>query len=136
MAFDHPVERVFDFLADVRNERSWNPDALSIEKLDPGPVGPGSTFRGEFSGIGAMTIRVTGYERPRRLAISGEASRLAMDAVYELAGDERATAVVMSADVRPRGLLRAMGPVVEAVMRRQLSLRPEQLRRALMAPGG
>ncbi|MDX6644342.1 MAG: hypothetical protein QOK40_69 [Miltoncostaeaceae bacterium] len=134
MTFDHPVERVFDFLADVRNERRWNPDARSIEKLDAGPVGPGSTFRGEFTGIGAMTIRVTGYERPRRLAISGEASRLAMDATYELSGDHRATSVTMEAQVRPRGLLRAMGPVVEAVTRRQLEERPEQLRRALAAP--
>ena len=135
MEFDHPVERVFDFLADVRNERSWNPDALSIEKLDPGPVGPGSSFRGQFSGIGTMAIRVTAYERPRRLAISGAASRLEMEATYELAGDERATSVVMSAEVRPHGLLRAMGPVVEAVTRRQLAERPEQLRRALAAPG-
>jgi uncharacterized protein YndB with AHSA1/START domain len=136
MRFDQPVERVFDFLADVRNERSWNPDALEIEKVEQGPVGPGSVFRGRFTGIGEMAIRVTGYERPHRLAISGAASRLEMDAVYELTGDERATSVVMSTDVRPRGLLRAMGPVIEAATRRQLAERPEQLRRALAAAAG
>jgi uncharacterized protein YndB with AHSA1/START domain len=133
MAFEHPRERVFDFLADVRNERSWNPDVVSIEKLSDGPVGPGSSFRGEFRGVGAMTIRITGYERPHRLAIAGEASRLAMDVVYELSGDGRATSVVMVGDVRPKGALRAMAPVVGAVMRRQLAERPAQLRRALDA---
>jgi uncharacterized protein YndB with AHSA1/START domain len=133
MAFDQPVERVFDFLADVRNERRWNPDALSIEKLSDGPLGAGSTFRGQFRGIGPMTIRITGYERPRRLAITGEASRLAMDMTYELAGDDRSTTVTMTGDVRPRGALRAMGPLVGAVMTRELARRPEQLRGALAA---
>lgn len=133
MSFDQPVERVFDFLADVRNERRWNPDALSIDKLSDGPVGPGSTFRGEFRGLGPMTIRITGYERPRRLAIAGEASRLAMDVTYELSGDGGSTAVTMVGDVRPRGALRAMAPLVGAVMKRELAQRPEQLRSALAA---
>jgi hypothetical protein len=133
MAFDEPVERVFDFLADVRNERRWNPDALAIELLTPEPVGPGARFRGEFRGLGPMTIRIAGYERPRRLAIAGEASRLAMDVSYELSGDDRSTAVTMVGDVRPRGALRAMAPLVGAVMKRELASRPERLRSALAA---
>ena len=42
---NRPVEEVFDFVADERNEPRYNPRMLSAEKLSPGPVGLGSRFR-------------------------------------------------------------------------------------------
>ena len=110
-------------------------ERLEEVRQTPGIRG-GKSLYVKLEGAREMAIRVTGYERPHRLAISGAASRLEMDAVYELTGDDRATSVVMSAEVRPKGLLRAMGPVIEAATRSQLKERPEQLRRALAAAAG
>jgi uncharacterized protein YndB with AHSA1/START domain len=66
-----PVEEVFDFVADERNEPRYNPRMLSAEKTSDGPVGAGTRFRTELKTMGRpmpMVVEFTGYERPRRLA--------------------------------------------------------------------
>ena len=40
--FDRPVEEVFDFLADPRNEPRYNPLILDAWKTTPGAIGPGT----------------------------------------------------------------------------------------------
>jgi hypothetical protein len=32
---------VFDYLTDITNEVEWNPRTRRVEKLTPGPIGPG-----------------------------------------------------------------------------------------------
>jgi hypothetical protein len=39
-----PVEEVFDFVADERNEPLYNRRMRSAEKTTPGPVGPEPAF--------------------------------------------------------------------------------------------
>ena len=66
-----PVEEVFDFVADERNEPRYNPRMLRVEKLTPGPIGVGTRFHAEMKTMrrqAGMTIEFTGYERPTRLA--------------------------------------------------------------------
>ena len=40
-----PVEDVFDFVADERNEPAYNPQIGSVEKVTPGPIGVGTAWR-------------------------------------------------------------------------------------------
>ena len=42
---DRPVEEVFDFVADSRNEPSFNPAMASVELLTPLPIRRGTRFR-------------------------------------------------------------------------------------------
>jgi len=61
-----PVEDVFDYASDVRNELEWNPDCRSVEALTPGPIRAGSRFRVQWSGSPPMDVEVTAVERPHR----------------------------------------------------------------------
>ena len=66
-----PVEEVFDFCADERNEPRYNPRMTHAEQTSSGPIGLGSQFHAEMRTMGrtvAMTIEWTAYDRPRRLA--------------------------------------------------------------------
>ena len=47
IVINRPVEQVFDFVADERNEPRFNPKMLTVEKATPGPVEtePGSARR-------------------------------------------------------------------------------------------
>jgi carbon monoxide dehydrogenase subunit G len=36
-----PIDRVFDYVADARNEPDWLPGAEKVEKVSDGPVGFG-----------------------------------------------------------------------------------------------
>ena len=70
---NRPIEEVFDFCADERNEPRYNPQMAHVEQTSSGPIGLGSQFRAEMRTMGrmvAMTIEWTAYERPSRLASS------------------------------------------------------------------
>ena len=47
MVINRPVDEVFDFVADERNEPRYNPTHRRVEKLSPGPIGRGTRFRAE-----------------------------------------------------------------------------------------
>jgi hypothetical protein len=58
-----PVEEVFDFCADERNEPRYNPWMTHAEQTSSGPIGLGSRFHAELRTMGrkvAMTIEWTG----------------------------------------------------------------------------
>ena len=40
-----PVEEVFDFVADERNEPTYNPNMVGSELITKGPIGVGTRFR-------------------------------------------------------------------------------------------
>ena len=42
LVINRPVEEVFDFIADERNEPRYNPRMLCADKLSPGPIGLGT----------------------------------------------------------------------------------------------
>jgi uncharacterized protein YndB with AHSA1/START domain len=72
-----PVEEVFDFVADERNEPRFNRQMSSAELLTPEPIGSGSRFQSELRTMRRtvdMTVEFTQFERPRLL---GSTSRSA-----------------------------------------------------------
>jgi uncharacterized protein YndB with AHSA1/START domain len=68
---DRPVEAVFDFVSDERNEPRFNRQMLSAEMLTPEPIGSGSRFRAEMRMMGGrtvdMTVEFAEFDRPRLL---------------------------------------------------------------------
>lgn len=59
-----PVEEVFDYLGDARNEPSWLPGATSVAG---GAVGVGSRFVGRYRRAGRVELEPVEFERPRRV---------------------------------------------------------------------
>lgn len=73
LVINRPVEEVFDFVADERNEPRYNPRIRRAEKLSPGPIGRGTRFRAEAGTLRrtvGIAMEYTAYEPPRRLASS------------------------------------------------------------------
>jgi hypothetical protein len=87
---------VFDVVADERNEPRYNPRLVSVEKTSSGPIGVGTSWRAETTRGRRripMTIDVTAYDRPRRLA---SRTRLAgMDITGELSFEPVSTGTLM-----------------------------------------
>lgn len=119
---DRPADEVFDFVADERNEPTYNPRLRDVELLTTGPIGPGTRFRAQTttrSRAVPMLIELTRVERPRRLASTTRMS--SMDVVGDLTFDavEGRTRMRWSWELRPHGVLRLLGPIVARVGRRQ-----------------
>ncbi|MDP8946816.1 MAG: SRPBCC family protein, partial [Actinomycetota bacterium] len=67
---ERPVEEVFDFATDARNEPRYNPRIPNVEKPTAGPMGRCKHFVLVSKAMGrpmAVEYEITAYERPRRM---------------------------------------------------------------------
>jgi uncharacterized protein YndB with AHSA1/START domain len=122
IVIDRPVEEVFDFVADERNEPRYNPRMRRVEKLSTGPIGVGTRFRAETTSTGRivpMVIEFTGYDRPRRLASTTHMSSMNLQGALTFDSVSGGTRMRWAWDVEPRGLLKLMRPLVALMGRRQ-----------------
>jgi uncharacterized protein YndB with AHSA1/START domain len=113
-----PVGQVFDMVADERNEPRYNPRIACAEKTSQGPVGPGTRFTAQPRGMGAtgvMTVEILDYDRPRRLVTSIRSSYLDVDGTLTFDQADGGTRMRWSWDMRLRGAMRVLSPVVRAI---------------------
>jgi uncharacterized protein YndB with AHSA1/START domain len=119
---NRPVNEVFDFIADERNEPRYNPRMVRAEQISPGPIGAGSRFHTELKTMGRtmpMTVEFTAYERPRRLASVTRSSMMETEGALTFESVGADTRMRWSWEVRPRGALKLMAPFVGTIGRRQ-----------------
>jgi uncharacterized membrane protein len=132
-----PVEAVFDFVADERNEPRYNPRIVRVEQISAGPIGVGTRFRVEARTGGrtaGMTMEVTGHERPRRLASSIRSSIMEVDGTLTFDPASGGTRLRWAWDFRLRGLAKPMTPLAAVFGRRQEKRNWSDLKRFLEAP--
>ncbi|WP_430298138.1 SRPBCC family protein [Sinomonas sp. B1-1] len=117
-----PVEEVFDFVADERNEPIYNPQMRAVEKVTPGPIGVGTLWRATVA-TGRRTtpfeLEVTGYARPSRLGSVTRMGTADIDGGLTFAAEAGGTRMSWSWDLRPKGVLKLAAPLFAAVGRRQ-----------------
>jgi Polyketide cyclase / dehydrase and lipid transport len=119
---NRPVEGVFDFVADERNEPRYNLQMLRVEQISPGPIGLGTKFRAESKSMGRtveMTIEFTTFERPRRLASSTHLSTLHIQGTLTFDPVPEGTRMHWSWELEPQGIFKLMAPIIARVGRRQ-----------------
>lgn len=117
-----PVEDVFDFVTDERNEPRYNAQMLRAEKVSAGPIGRGTRFQAESTGRPRpvpMTIEFTAYERPHRLASSTHLSTMDIRGILTFDPVPEGTRMRWAWDLEPRGMLKLLTPLVAVIGRRQ-----------------
>jgi hypothetical protein len=110
-------ETVFDFFADLRNEPEWNRGHVrDVTMTSAPPIRCGTTFEGRHPGFGKATWRLVEYDRPRHLVIEGFVGT----APYRYVGDlEPATGGTVfrgRVEWEPRGIWRALGPLLRPLL--------------------
>ena len=117
-----PVEVLFDYLADQRNEPQYNPKMVSAEKVDAAPIGAGTRFRSLVRSAGRtapMLIEITDYDRPRRLATATTMAQADITYLLRFEPVPAGTHMSWSGQVRPKGALRLLSPLITWLGRRQ-----------------
>lgn len=74
-----PPEVVFDFLSDLRHELGWNPDAIRVDKLTDGEVGPGTRFSATWRRTRPTEVEVIAFDRPRLWATRSAAMGMTIE---------------------------------------------------------
>ena len=136
---NRPIEEVFDFVADESNEPQYNPKMTWAEKVSPGPIGVGTTFRSVMTGIGRaaeMTIHFTAFDRPRRIAETTHMSNMEINGVLLFERTRDGTRMKWIWNLEPRGFYRLLGPLVRRVGERQELAVWTSLKRTLETRGG
>jgi len=134
---DRPVEEVFDYVADERNEPQYNPQMTKAEKVTPGPVGAGTRFQSVMTGTGRsaeMTIEFTEFDRPRRIAEHTHLASMEIDGLLLFESAGKATRMKWVWDLEPRGFFKLLGPLVRWIGDRQERRNWNSLKQVLEAP--
>jgi hypothetical protein len=116
-------ERVFDTLADLRNETEWNARVSSAELRSAEPIGLGSRF-GVVNGGTSYDVTITTYDRPSRLVVEAS-GKPDLTITYALRPTADGTELESELDFRPRGALKLVFSVLGPVIRRDV---PKQYR--------
>jgi uncharacterized protein YndB with AHSA1/START domain len=114
-----PPEDVFDYCVDLTREPEWNPKARRIEKVTDGAIGVGTRFEAEFLKGDSMTIDYVRFERPVSWATVGRSRRLDVKVEGLISATELGARLVMRMELRPKGVLRVLLPILGRFMRQQ-----------------
>jgi hypothetical protein len=110
-----PAE-TFGYLATFSNAAQWDPGVLSGEQLDPGPVRLGTRFRLVVPFLGRrlpLTYVVTTFSPDRVVVLDAESRLLRLADRIEVAAGSDGAMVSYDADVRLRGPLRLLDPLLQ-----------------------
>jgi hypothetical protein len=132
-----PVDVVFDFVADQRNETRYNPRMVRADKITGGPVGKGTVFRSATASMGrtaGMRVELTGYDRPVRLASSTTMTQADMAGTLTFEPVPAGTRMHWTWDVRPKGAFRLLAPLIGWLGRRQERAIWSSMKRYLETP--
>jgi uncharacterized protein YndB with AHSA1/START domain len=131
-----PIDEVFDFVADERNEPTFNPRMLRAEKVTEGPIGTGTRFVATMKSMGRtfdMTIEFTAYERPTRLGSTSSMSSANTRGTLTFAPHPQGTRMRWSWDVEPRGISKLLTPLINRMGTHQEEVIWASLKRHLEA---
>jgi uncharacterized protein YndB with AHSA1/START domain len=123
IVINRPVDEVFDFMADGRNEPQYNPHMLRAEQISAGPIGRGTQFRTEVTTRGRsmeMAYEITAYERPQRLALRTIKAVVDVQSTETFDPVPGGTRLRLLWEVEPRGVFKLMTPLLARMMGRRL----------------
>ena len=115
-----PVETVFDYFLDFRNENQWNVVAHDIVLLTDPPIGVGSRFSGQYDRMGPMAYEIQEFDRPRVASVTGNAKLFRWVSTFSFAEDQGSTTVECTMDPHPKGLLRIAKPLMAKMVQQQM----------------
>lgn len=117
VVINKPVEDVFAFVADQRNEPKWHTDVIEVISPPPGePIRLGSNvvWAIDFMGRNEYTAEVTAFEPNRRIELTTPQGPFKTKLTHRFEPVNDATRYTRHVDIQPEGLFRIMEPILRA----------------------
>jgi carbon monoxide dehydrogenase subunit G len=140
-SFSHTVEiprppaEVFPWLLEEDKVPRWTGHLQRYERVDGGPLGPGSKVRQVLDVSGRtidVMLEVTGYQPPTGAQTRFETNGIQVVSSYALQAAGIGTRLTQSIEAKPRGLsARMLVPVVQPRLEQKLTEDLERLRSQL-----
>lgn len=123
VTIERPIEEVFEYVATLENDPTWIPSSLKHERSSPGPMRVGMTTHEDqkfFGRTSRDTWEVTEYEPPTVLAYRGTSGQLPNVIRFRFEPVDGATRITHAIDMEPRGIYKALAPMMPWVIQRGL----------------
>lgn len=117
VTIEAPIGRVFDLMADTRNEPTWNSRVSQAELVSGEPVGAGSEFTNVNRGRTFRAV-LTDFDRPRHLGYDVTGKAMAVRGSLDFAERDEGTEMTGTFDFTPFGAMKAMMPLMSGAIRR------------------
>jgi hypothetical protein len=117
-----PVDVVFDYVADQRNEPQYNPHMIRAEKVTEGPVRQGTVFRSAVASMGRtadMRIECTACRRPVLFASATTMRQADFTVTLTFEPVPDGTRMRWSEQVAPKGGFKLLAPLITWMGKRQ-----------------
>jgi uncharacterized membrane protein len=130
-----PVDEVFAYVTDPTKLAEWQPNVISVTKLNEGPVRSGTRFkevrRALFGRSVEAIVEVSAYEENHRIDLRIVSGPVPVHGENEFTSIHGGTRIDFVAHGELRGALRMAQPVLARVLRRQFESDYARLKRAL-----
>jgi uncharacterized protein YndB with AHSA1/START domain len=117
---ERPIEAVYAYVADLRNDKFWWRGVVAAERLS-GDGGPGTEYFQDTKLLGLRfpaRLRVLETEPPQRMVYRSIESKTPFTATYDLVAlAPQRTRFTMTAEVEAGGPFKVLGPLFAPVLR-------------------
>lgn len=128
-------EDVFDYLTDIAKEIEWNPRTRRVEKLTRGAIGLGTRFGAEWIRGNPAIVEYITFERPTAWRSLARSRRLDARGEGRISPTERGSRIVIRTELRPKGLLALLLPVMRRTMHQREDENLERVKAILEEKG-
>jgi len=133
-----PPADVFRYVADVRNDPTWHTDVLKVRSSSD-VVGVGTVFDVKVKpsmGVSEGTMTVSRFEPGELVEFRGRMGRMEPTVTNIFEPDAEGTRVTRRVEIEPRGIMRAMTPLMKRMIGKSNEGFLADLKRLLEASGG
>ncbi len=123
VTIERPVEKVWAYITDPRNDTEWQSMIVEAEQLSEGPMGVGTVERSTAKVLGRRfdtTFEVTEYEPNRRSRIKSTSGPFTFTGTYEVERADGGTRFTWAMEGDPGGFFKVAEPLVLRVISRQV----------------
>lgn len=122
ITINRPIEQVFAFIADYRNNVKWQTGVIAAGFTSPAPVGVGTTFKydAEFMGSKLETTgELTAHDPPKKIAWKSTSGPFPMSGSTSFESAAGGTLVTDTIEAEPGGFFKLAGPLLMKQMQGQ-----------------
>ncbi|TDN92299.1 SRPBCC family protein [Microbacterium sp. BK668] len=133
-----PAQEVFDFLTDARSRSRWDGSVVFEELTSALPVRVGTTIHSRVRAMGRESDfhwRITEFDPPTRVATVSTSGPVPTTVVMDFVASGIACDVRATIEGRPGGLMRFVEPMIEEMVRTNLTTGFARAREILEADG-
>lgn len=123
VTINRPIEEVFAFVADIRNNVKWQAGVIAAEVLSEGPVGVGTKYKLDMEVMGRKletTGELIAYDPPKKYGWKATSGPFPVSGSTTLETVLRGTLVVDTIEAKPRGFFKIVEPLLVRRQQRQL----------------